>query len=142
MRNETPAVINTVPAASCGPASVILSAEGDIPGSDTSPDILWYNLESGGTPLFTGPDFTTPELQATTTYWVEATANGCTSPRVAVEATISPVVTAGSLTNPTTSACSDPNNGPATLDLDDRIQGADPGEWSFVNGPETVSIEP
>jgi len=141
VRNATPEIVGTVPAESCGPASLILSAEGNIPGSDTAPDILWYNVETGGTPLFTGPEFTTPELQTATIYYVEATANGCTSPRVAVEATISPEVTAGSLTNPTTLACSDPANGPATLDLDDRIQGADPGEWSFVDGPETVSIE-
>jgi gliding motility-associated-like protein/uncharacterized repeat protein (TIGR01451 family) len=140
VRNETPSIVNTVPGASCGPASVSLSAEGNIPESETSPDILWYNVETGGTPLFTGPDFTTPELQATTIYWVEATANGCTSPRVAVEATISPIVSAGTPTN--ASACSDPDNGPATLDLDDRLQGADPGEWSFVDGPETVAIEP
>ncbi|MFZ9004447.1 MAG: gliding motility-associated C-terminal domain-containing protein, partial [Robiginitalea sp.] len=142
VRNETPVIISTAAAESCGPASLILSAEGDIPNSESAPDILWYNVETGGTPVFTGPEFTTPELQTTTIYYVEATANGCTSPRVPVEAFISPVVSAGTATN--ASACSDPDNGPVTLDLDDRIQGADPGEWSIVQDPSngSISIDP
>ncbi len=40
----------------------------------------WYGTPAGGTPLFSGPSFTTPPLDATTTYYVEATtATGCAS---------------------------------------------------------------
>ncbi|RPE13394.1 gliding motility-associated C-terminal domain-containing protein [Chitinophaga lutea] len=40
----------------------------------------WYSVPTGGTPLFTGPSFTTPPLDATTTYYVEAsTSTGCAS---------------------------------------------------------------
>jgi gliding motility-associated-like protein len=40
----------------------------------------WYNVPAGGTSLFSGPSFTTPPLDATTTYYVEATtATGCAS---------------------------------------------------------------
>ncbi len=141
-QNERPSITSTTPAESCGPASLVLSATGEIPNSATAPDILWYTSETGNTPVFDGSNYTTPELQTTTSYWAEASANGCASAsRVEVVATISPVASAGTATN--ASACSDPNNGPATLDLDDRLQGADPGEWSIVQDPSgSISIEP
>jgi len=140
-QNERPSITSTTSAESCGPASLVLSATGEIPNSATAPDILWYTSETGNTPVFDGPNYTTPELQTTTSYWAEASANGCASAsRVEVVATISPVVSAGTATN--ASACSDPNNGPATLDLDDRLLGADPGEWSIVQDPSgSISIE-
>ncbi|WP_126245856.1 Ig-like domain-containing protein [Chitinophaga rhizosphaerae] len=50
----------------------------------------WYDVPVGGTAIFTGPSFTTPALQSTTTYYVEATnATGCASAqRVAVVANV------------------------------------------------------
>ena len=136
--NETPSITSTTSADSCGPASLVLSATGEIPNSSTAPDILWYTSETANTPVFNGPSYTTPELSGTTSYWVAATANGCaSSPRVEVVARIAPVVSAGTATN--ASACNDPDNGPATLDLDDQIEAADPGDWTFVDGPAAVS---
>ncbi|MCO5726070.1 gliding motility-associated C-terminal domain-containing protein, partial [Robiginitalea marina] len=142
VRNETPSITQVTGAESCGPASLVLSAAGETPGSASAPDILWYTEETGGTPIFSGTSFTTSELQATSSFWVEATANGCTSsPRVEVIATISPVVSAGTATN--ASSCSDPANGPTTLDLDDRLQGADPGTWEIVQDPSgSLTIDP
>ncbi|MRG46730.1 T9SS type B sorting domain-containing protein [Chitinophaga sp. SYP-B3965] len=50
----------------------------------------WYSVPSGGTALFTGTSFTTPPLNATTTYYVEATTStGCASAqRIPVIATV------------------------------------------------------
>ncbi len=50
----------------------------------------WYEVPVGGTAVFTGSSFTTPALQSTTTYYVEATnATGCASAqRVAVVANV------------------------------------------------------
>jgi len=140
VRNETPSITNTVPAESCGPASLTLSASGETPNSATAPDILWYTAETGGIFLFSGPDYTTDLLESTTTFWVEASANGCaSSPRVAVEALISPLVNPGTPING--SSCSDPDNGPTVLDLDDRLQGADPGAWEIFQDPSgTLTI--
>ncbi|TWI97273.1 gliding motility-associated-like protein [Mucilaginibacter frigoritolerans] len=70
----------------------------------------WYSTASGGNPLATTATFTTPPLTATTTYYVENTFAGCTSPRVAVTVTVlapTPAPTASG-----TSVCS---GGPATL---------------------------
>ncbi|MBR9921153.1 MAG: T9SS type A sorting domain-containing protein [Bacteroidetes bacterium] len=47
--------------------SVTLTVTGENPG--------WYDAEMGGNLLYTGTDYTTPVLNATTTYWVEDAAN-------------------------------------------------------------------
>ena len=56
----------------------------------------WFNAP-GGTLLFTGASFTTPVLTANTTYYVQTTILGCTSPLTPVTVTIAPglIVNAG-----------------------------------------------
>lgn len=61
----------------------------------------WYNAASGGTLLNTGASFTTPVLNSSTTYYVQATSGSCTGPRTAVNVTVetSPVANAGAGSN-------------------------------------------
>jgi len=47
------------------PASLQLTATGN--------NLSWYDLQTGGTLLGTGPTFNTPVLSSPTTYWVDAT---------------------------------------------------------------------
>ena len=54
-------------------------------------EIDWFDVPSGGEPLITSPDFTTPPLTATTTYYVQASANGCESGRTPVTITVEPL---------------------------------------------------
>ncbi|MBF9253903.1 gliding motility-associated C-terminal domain-containing protein [Pontibacter sp. 172403-2] len=52
----------------------------------------WYSVATGGNILRTATTYTTDELQANTTYYVEAvTGGGCVSPRRAVTVTVTPV---------------------------------------------------
>lgn len=50
----------------------------------------WFDAQTGGTMVGTGPDFTTPILTETKTYYVQATVNGCLSSRTAVQAIVTP----------------------------------------------------
>jgi gliding motility-associated-like protein len=50
----------------------------------------WYAMASGGTLLVAGASYTTPVLNATTTYYVQTTQGGCTSPRAAIVVTVNP----------------------------------------------------
>ena len=62
--------VNTPTAVSaerCGPGSVNLSVTGA-----TGNTLKWYDVMTGGTPIATTPVFTTPILNATTNYFVEA----------------------------------------------------------------------
>jgi uncharacterized repeat protein (TIGR03803 family) len=69
----------------CEGASLNLSASSD------RGIINWYNTEMGGTPLHSGSTFNTPNLNATTSFWVTAQDNGCENvERVEVVATIIP----------------------------------------------------
>ncbi|QSW90548.1 T9SS type B sorting domain-containing protein [Flavobacterium endoglycinae] len=74
----------------CGPGSVTITASSNI-GS-----INWFTSAVGGTSVFTGTSFTTPNLSANTTYYAEASNAGCTNTnRTAVDIIIytPPVVT-------------------------------------------------
>jgi hypothetical protein len=56
--------------------------------------INWYATATGGASLGTGTSFTTPSIATTTTYYVDATDNGCTtSARTAVTATVNAIPT-------------------------------------------------
>ncbi len=53
----------------------------------------WYTVSSGGTAAATGTTFNTPPITVSpTTYYVSATDGTCTSPRTAVNVTITPVI--------------------------------------------------
>jgi hypothetical protein len=71
------------PASICGAGSDTLLAS----SSDT---LLWYSASTGGTLLATGPSFITPNVNATTTYYVAAK-SACEGPRVSVALTVNPV---------------------------------------------------
>lgn len=96
----------------CGTGTVALSA--------SSPDsIFWYSAASGGTLLATGPNYTTPSLSGTTTYYAQAGGN-CPSSRVAVTATIGTIPAA-----PTTTSAQ--RCGTGTVGL--SANASDPIDW-------------
>jgi gliding motility-associated-like protein len=51
----------------------------------------WYDVPVGGTPLILSPDYTTPALTTTTTYYVQNSINGCESARAAVVVSVNPI---------------------------------------------------
>jgi len=88
--NTTPTIISTTPASRCDAGSVTLNA------TSSAGSTVWYANPTGGTPLATTNNFTTPSISATTTYYVEATTGSCTSLRTTVIATVNttPIITA------------------------------------------------
>ena len=70
---EVPTITSVADSAVCGPAVIGLSA------TASSGTINWYASSMGGTSLKTSNLFTTPLLRNTTTYYVDATLNGCTT---------------------------------------------------------------
>ena len=116
----------------CGPGTLSFTAS-----ATGNPTINWYTVATGGSPIFSGPNFTTPTISQSTTYYVQATENSCASPRVAVEATVVPAVSAGTPTD--TSSCSDPTYGNTILNLNGQLEGADAGTWAFTSGPANIT---
>ena len=77
-----PKILSTSPSVSCENDPANLSA------TSNTTDILWYDSQTGGTLLHTGSTYN-PILTSTTTFWVLASENGCTSgTRTAVTATV------------------------------------------------------
>ncbi|MFQ3173205.1 MAG: gliding motility-associated-like protein, partial [Flavobacterium sp.] len=86
-------IISTTAASVCDSGFVSLAA------GASGGTINWYNVSTGGVPLASGTTFTTPNISSTTTYYVDAIANGCTSTtRTPVIATVnvSPTVSSTS----------------------------------------------
>ncbi len=135
--NQTPVFDSLVEDATCGSGSMTLRAFASTPDS-SDPDINWFDAPTGGNLVATGDTFVTPELDTTTTYYVEATANGCTSEREAVVATVNNIPSTGTPSD--TISCNTAINGPTTLDLDDQLAGADPGIWSITSDPSNGGV--
>ncbi|WP_172435974.1 Ig-like domain-containing protein [Sediminicola luteus] len=129
-----PEIDDTNASDQCGPGTVQLQAT----SSSGSGNFMWYAQAVGGTAIATGSTFDTPQLNATTTYWVEVEENGCVSSRVAVDAVITDPPNAGAANN--TVACSIPANGTSVIDLDGQLTGADAGTWTVGSGPGAVTI--
>lgn len=89
--NTTPSITSTTPATRCGSGSATISA------TASAGTVFWYNAPTGGTALWSGLSFS-PNVTVTTTYYVETTLNGCTSPRTAVVVTVNDVPTITSTT--------------------------------------------
>ena len=78
-----PTITGTIPATSCRPAAMVLSA------TASNGVIRWYSVPFGGSLLNTGNSYTTTILNATTTFYIEATDSGCTSAtRTGIDATL------------------------------------------------------
>ena len=132
--NTTPTITDTSGDLRCGTGMVRLTAE-----ATGNPTFNWFTAETGGTLAGTGRVFT-PTLSQTTTFYVEATENGCTTdPRIAVVAMVQVQPSAGIPNN--TSACSNPAFAPGgitTVDLDNLLTGEGTGTWVFTSGPIDV----
>ncbi len=89
--NTTPTITSTTPATRCGSGSVTISA------TASAGTIWWYDAPTTGTLLASGTSFS-PNVTVTTTYYVETTLNGCTSPRTAVVVTVNTTPTITSTT--------------------------------------------
>ncbi|MGB5270632.1 MAG: gliding motility-associated C-terminal domain-containing protein, partial [Eudoraea sp.] len=135
--NATPNITTTTGETICGPGPAILTAEGVIPNSPEAPNFNWYATQNSVDVLSTFATYT-PDITETTTFWVEATANGCTSEREAVTVTVNIEPAPGIPTNG--SACNVAINGPTTIDLDDRLTGADAGTWAITTDPSGGSV--
>lgn len=78
-----PAQPTVNPVSICAGNSAILNATD--PANAT---FLWYSQANGGTPIFTGNSYSTPNLNNNTTYYVETVLNTCTSSRKSVTVTV------------------------------------------------------
>lgn len=129
VRNIIPEILSISGNERCGPGTLLL---GVVPSDGAS--VNWYDSLDAVTPIAFGETYTTPSLNATATYYVEATENECTTERQPVIARIGFQATTGTAQNG--SICNVTANGLTSIDLDTRLIGADPGVWVFVSGPE------
>ncbi len=81
--NPTNPGLTVLPVTICAGQTAALSATG-------GGLIKWYISQTAASFVGIGPNFTTPVLNTTTTYWVQTVINGCPSPRIPVTVTVNP----------------------------------------------------
>lgn len=127
---STPAVTGFNGASRCGAGTVQLDA-----ATSAGATIQWYAAASGGTALATGNNYTTPNLSATTSYYVTAKSGTCeSSPRQEVVATINEPAAVASIT-------ANLSNAPTVA-----FQAVDPQyvttyAWDFGSGGGTSALQ-
>ena len=80
VRQPVVATINDIPTITSVTDDLICGqGTGTVSATSSSGTINWYATPTGGTSLATGNTYTTPSVSSTTTYYVDATANSCTT---------------------------------------------------------------
>ena len=133
-QNTTPEITSATGNSRCGAGTLELRAT-----ANEDATLNWFSRATGGTVLGTGTSFTTPSLEQTTSYFVEAVANGCISSRTEVAAEVLSQPSAGAPEN--TSSCNAADFGITVLDLDDTFSvTAGAGAWVFTSGPTQITL--
>jgi gliding motility-associated-like protein len=95
----------------CSGRSAVLAVTNPLAGIS----YRWYTTQNGGAPVFTGANFTTAQLTANATYYVEAATGGCISQsRTMVQVTVNSTPATPVVASATVTACL---NGSATLSV-------------------------
>jgi len=90
-RTEVIATINDIPVLNVTTPGPVCEGEVALTASTTIGTIRWFSDQTNTTPLATGDTYTIANLAASTTYYVDAINDGCTSgPRVAIPITVYP----------------------------------------------------
>jgi gliding motility-associated-like protein len=93
-RVQVTATIIEVPVISfIAPNPVCQNTNISIQANTTIGVLNWYDSNTSLTPIFTGTSFTTPNLNTSTTYYIEAVSNGCPSNRLAIPVLVVPAPT-------------------------------------------------
>ena len=71
--NEVPIIVSVTNGSRCGEGTM------DLDVAASSGVVDWFENSTGGSSIHTGLSYTTPSLSETRSYWVQATANTCTS---------------------------------------------------------------
>lgn len=105
----TVTVLDPIPAPAVQPVPAICAGtSASLTATGSPDDYEWYDQATGGNLLITGNTYVTPELTANTTYYVQSTANGCSSQRTPVTVQVTPLPAAPTVNGTATVCPGDP----------------------------------
>jgi len=91
-RTSVTVTVNAVPAAPTAAAGqTCTGTPTTLTASGSAGTYQWYDAANGGNLLSNTSSYTTPSLNASTSFYVQATVNGCISPRTKVDVTVTPI---------------------------------------------------
>ena len=122
--NAVPTISGTTPNSRCGTGTVGLGA------TASAGTVNWWFASTGGTSQCSGNSWTTPSISSNTTYYVDATASGCTTAsRTSILATVKTIPTSVSATATPNPVCAG-----TTLSLTGAATDATSWSWTGPNG--------
>jgi len=83
-------VIPTPPTPTAANVTICSGSSAHLHADAASGIFDWFDVPAGGTSLISSPDYTTPSLTATTTYYVQTSVGQCVSSRIPVTVTVNP----------------------------------------------------
>lgn len=119
--NNLPTVTSTTPASRCDAGTLTLSA------TPSAGSLNWYSTQTGGTSLHAGNSYS-PTVNSTTSFYVDATNNNCTSNRTQIIATVNQSPILSSVTSQ--SICAGDNS--SAISFSSNIPGSTVS-WSNTN---------
>lgn len=101
-RTPVTVTVNPIPAAPTASGTTICAGgTASLLATAPGPSYEWYDAPSGGTLLASTAAYTTPALNASTTYYVQATNGTCAGARTAVTVTVTPLPAAPTIAGAT-----------------------------------------
>lgn len=79
IRTPVVATVNDIPTITTQDITICGASSGTLVASASAGIINWYNTATGGISIGTGSTFISPSITTTTTYYIDATENGCTT---------------------------------------------------------------
>lgn len=142
-RTTVTVTVNPAPAApsvtaanvsTCPGGSVTLQVNNPVSGATYQ----WYTVATGGTAVFSGPNYTVNNVTANTVYYVGATSNvGCNSlTRASVNVNVTPAPPAPSIANATPEVCS---GSAVTLTATSAVTGAVFNWYASATGTNVIA---
>ncbi|MGD1944832.1 MAG: gliding motility-associated C-terminal domain-containing protein [Croceivirga sp.] len=133
--NSTPAITDTTEAFRCGEGTVELFATAEIGAS-----LNWYASLESTLVLGMGTSFVTPTLTVTTSFFVKAVANGCSSMREEVVATVNQIPSVG-VPSGVIGCNRVGETGTTILDLTTALTDEDEGIWTITTDPSNGQVQ-
>ncbi|MBW8245238.1 gliding motility-associated C-terminal domain-containing protein, partial [Muricauda oceani] len=139
-RNFTPVITETTATEICGEGTATLTVTATV-GDFSAITYSWFDtLDASALPIASGATFETDTLTETTSFYVSAASNECTSDRVEVIVTVNSAPLAGAPIDGLTACNISSDEGSTTFDLDEGLIGQDPGTWAVINDPSNGEV--
>ncbi|MCR9227354.1 MAG: gliding motility-associated C-terminal domain-containing protein [Flavobacteriaceae bacterium] len=139
-RNFTPVITETTTTEICGEGTATLTVTATVEDFSAITYSWFDTLDASAVPIASGTTFETGTLTETTSFYVSAASNECSSERTEVIVTVNNAPLAGAPIDGLAACNISSDEGSTTFDLDEGLIGQDPGTWEVIGDPSNGDV--